>query len=584
MKSRSKSILTLILLTAVVCSGQACPPNVDQTLPAPAPVPGPPGPPGQNATVLAGEGITVNNGVVSLDTAFSDTFYWKLGGNLSTNPATDFIGTTDTQPLNLHAGGDRALRLEPTDNFGPNIIGGWDQNTMAAGVMAGTIAGGGFKGVNNAPAPGSGNHIFDSFGTIGGGGDNRAGNDDGDPSLQPFATISGGENNRASGAYATISGGINNKSEDSRATIGGGANNTASGDRATIAGGENNLANRYASIGGGQVNTASGFSSTVGGGTSNEAQGEYSTIAGGQGNEATANLSYIGGGRDNRATALLAMVPGGFQCHATGFASLAAGYNARAIHDGAFVWTDTAGVPVPFQSTASDQFLIRSAGGVGINTNAPQGALHAQAPDDDTPDLVLGGTDGNDNGFIRSDPVLPSSDLVFFSNGDFGFKLDSNDDEANALFIIADGDEDPLFIIGENGRTGVLELDAAEVVVSPFFEAEDSLGPVNAPAEGGVYNDNVVYAWADVQFNGVAASSYGCTVAKLGGTGLYRATFKRQLPNGVSAVVTVKSLNDPVMATAVANQNFVDISTKAFNGAAFVPFDAAFYVHVVGRP
>lgn len=369
-----------------------------------------------------------------------------------------------------------------------------------------------------------------------------------------------------------------------RATVGGGANNDATGDRSTISGGENNEADRYATVGGGQVNHATGFSATVGGGTSNDATGGYATVAGGQGNEATADLAVVGGGRDNRATALLAMVPGGFQCHATGFAAFAAGYNARAIHDGSFVWTDSAGIPVPFTSTAQDQFLVRAAGGVGINTNAPQGALHTQAPDDDTADLVLGGTASDDNGLITSDPMLPSSDLIFFSNGDLGFKLDSNDDEANALFIIADGDENPLLVLGESGTANVIALDASDNVVAGNLEAEDNLGATNTPAKGGVYSDNVVYAWADVQFNGTAVSSFGCTVTKQGGNGLYRITSKRQLPNGVSVNVTVKTLNDPVIATAVANQNFADVSTKVFNGAAFIPADYAFYVQVVGRP
>lgn len=597
MKSKQSIWSGILLFSALmVFSGQACPPNANQTLPAPNPSQG-----GQNnpVEVAAGEGVLIDGGVVSLDTDFTDGFYWKLGGNGATDPATDFIGTLDAQAFELRAGGNRALRLEPTDNFGPNVIAGSDLNTVADGAKASTIAGGGFKGVNNAPLPDSGNRVFDSFGTIGGGGDNRAGNDDGDPTQQQFATVAGGENNVASssvasvgggrnnqagGDGATVGGGINNTAGDVRATVGGGANNDATGDRATIGGGENNEADRYATVGGGQVNKATGFSSTIGGGTSNEATGEYSTIAGGQSNEATANLTAVGGGRDNIASGLLAMVPGGFQCHATGFTSLAAGYNARALHDGAFVWTDTAGIPVPFQSTGEDQFLIRAAGGMGINTNAPQGALHVQAVDDDTPDLVLGGTVGDDNGLITSDLTLPSSDINFFSNGNLGFKLDSNNDETNALFIITDGNEDPVFAVGETGRTGVIELDASEKVIAASLEAEDNLGAVDTPDRGGVYRDNVVYAWADVQFNGTAAASFGCTVAKNGATGLYRVTFKRQLPNGVSAIVTVKSLNDPVIATAVANQNFADVSTKAFNGAAFVPFDSAFYIQVVGRP
>ena len=113
---------------------------------------------------------------------------------------------------------------------------------------------------------------------------------------------------------------------------------------------------------------------------------------------------------------------------------------------------------------------------------------------------------------------------------------------------------------------------------------EHELGATDTPEEGGVYRDNVVYAWAHVQSNGTVGSSYGCTVTKLTGTGLYRITFKRQLPNGASAIVTPQTLNDPVIATAVTNANRADVATKVFNGAAFVPFDAGFYIQVVGRP
>mgnify|MGYP007059381140 CR=1 FL=1 len=585
MIARRRITILCSVLAMIAMSGQACPPNANQTLPAPNPNPNPnQGSPIPPAEVAAGDGVLIEDSVVSLDTDFTDGLYWKLGGNNATDPAVDFIGTTDAQPFELRAGGNRALRLEPTDTVRPNIIGGSGLNAVSEGVFAGTIGGGAFVGVNNAPFPTDGQRVFDNYCTIGGGADNHAGSDDDVPTTATAATVAGGLTNRATADASTVSGGKNNRAEGVRATVGGGSNNTATGERATIGGGQSNTADRYATVGGGQVNNATGFSSTIGGGTSNDATGEYVTVAGGHGNEATGNLTAIGGGRDNRATALLAMVPGGFQCHATGFVSFAAGYNARAVHDGAFVWTDTAGIPVPFQSTADDQFLIRAAGGVGINTNAPQGALHTQASDDDTPDLVLGGTADDDNGLIMSDPALPSSDINFFSNGDVGFKLDSNNDETNGLFIIADGNEDPLFVVGENGRTGVIELNASEKVVAESFEAEDNLGAADTPDRGGVYRDNVVYAWADVQFNGAAISSFGCTVARQGATGLYRVTFKRQLPNGVSAIVTVKTLNDPVIATAVANQNFADVSTKVFNGAAFVPFDSAFYIQVVGRP
>ncbi len=574
MNTRIKIAVLCATSAIFVLSGQACPPDANMMMPAPQPQPQPQPP-------VAGDGVLVNGTVVSLDTDFTDGLYWKLDGNAGTTAGTNFLGTTDNEPLELFVNGACALRLEPTANC-PNLIGGFNGNSVTSGVVAATIAGGGPTDPNDASTS---NDVRDNFGTIGGGGGNVVGNDDdGDPTQQEFATVGGGRDNIAGGAHATIGGGRNNSAEGLDSAVGGGDGNVAAEERCTVAGGfHNDASGRFGFVGGGQVNNASGFSATIGGGTSNIASGDYATVAGGQSNEATTNLSFIGGGRDNRAEALLAMVPGGFQCHATGFVSFAAGYNARAVHDGAFVWTDTAGIPVPFSSTAEDQFLIRAAGGVGINTNTPQGALHTQAPDDDTADLVLGGTVGDDNGLITSDLTLPSSDINVFSNGGVGIKLDSNSDETNALFLIADGNEDLVFAVGESGVTGVIELNASEKVSAESFEAEDDLGATNAPDVGGVYSDNVVYAWADVQFNGTVVASFGCTVSKQA-SGLYRVTFKRQLPNGVSAVVTVKTLNDPVIATAVASQSFADVSTKVFNGSAFVSADNAFYIQVVGRP
>lgn len=613
MKPRRYAFRATILFSLfVLFSGQACPPSGDNAMPTPNPIPGPPGPAGPDATVAAGAGVNVDNGVVSLDTSFTDAIYWKQGGNTGTTAGTSFLGTTDDQPLELHVNGKRALRLDPSTNC-PNLIGGSENNAIAAGVVAGTIAGGGPADPNDAAN--TSNSVFDDFGTIGGGSMNVAGSDDGDTTTQRFASVGGGSDNAAAAEFATVAGGEGNRVFDdhstiaggrdnwagdddgdgsaqdfatigggfdnevlgTRSTIGGGANNHATGDRATIAGGAYNNADRYATVGGGQVNDATGFSSTIGGGTSNEASGEYSTIAGGRGNEVTAGDAVVSGGRNNRANGLVSMVPGGFQCWAEGFASFAAGYSARATHRGAFVWADTAGIPVPFSSTAEDQFLIRAAGGVGIGTNAPQGALHTQAPDDDSADLVLGGNDENDdNGLISSDPNLPSSDINFFSNGDLGFKLDSNDDESNAQFIVADGDEVPVFVVDESGKAS-----------AGSFRADDNLGGSDTPDAGRVYRDNVVYAWAQVLGDGTLTASYGCTVdPHVGGSGNYTVRFKRQLPNGVSAVVTPRSVNDPVIATVNANQSQATVATRLFvpGNGNFQLSDYGFYIQVVGRP
>ncbi len=147
----------------------------------------------------------------------------------------------------------------------------------------------------------------------------------------------------------------------------------AAGGSPTISGGEANstgASSSHATVGGGFNNQVFSFFDVVAGGSSNVAGGIASTIAGGQGNEAGDSYTSIGGGRSNEATARGATIPGGEQNVAQGEMSLAAGYRAQALHDGAFVWSDE-GNSLPFASTAPDQFLVDAAGGVGIGTNQP---------------------------------------------------------------------------------------------------------------------------------------------------------------------------------------------------------------------
>lgn len=82
---------------------------------------------------------------------------------------------------------------------------------------------------------------------------------------------------------------------------------------------------------------------------------------------------------------------GGYGSHASGQYSVAMGHNslasgisawalgnlAQATNNGSFVWADDSTNSV-FGDTSPNQFLIRSAGGVGINTTAPNGQLDVE--------------------------------------------------------------------------------------------------------------------------------------------------------------------------------------------------------------
>jgi hypothetical protein len=192
---------------------------------------------------------------------------WSLSGNAGTTPGTNFLGTTDNQPLELDVNGGRALRLEPGKNAAfpssPNLIGGFSGNSVGVGVSGATIGGGG-RGLN----------------------------------------------------------------------------------------GENSVTASFGTVAGGHRNTASGFDASVAGGQSNTASGlQGSTVAGGEGNFATGTFSTVAGGAANTAS---------------GTKSFAAGGNAKATHDGSFVWADDSGIG--FGSTAANQFSARATGGVRFVT------------------------------------------------------------------------------------------------------------------------------------------------------------------------------------------------------------------------
>ena len=239
---------------------------------------------------------------------------WNLTGNPNTTPGTNFLGTTDDVALEVRVNGERALRIEPTTST-PNLIGGYGGNSVAGGVAGATIGGGGQASATNG-------------------------------ATADFATIGGGEGNTASGASATVGGGEGNTASGASATVGGGKANAVLGFAATVGGGANNVAGNvagnaiFATVAGGIANTAGNEHATVGGGISNTASGKRATVPGGQENTAAGDYSF------------------------------AAGRQAKADHDGAFVWGDSTDAEI--HSSNDDQFIVRANGGLwfgAVTTN-----------------------------------------------------------------------------------------------------------------------------------------------------------------------------------------------------------------------
>ena len=267
--------------------------------------------------------------------AYDSTRVWGIRGNFLTD-SSSFLGTISDHPLEMRVYNNRVFRLEPNANC-PNIIGGYKYNKVTPGFYGATISGGGFQFSGSTD---NSNEILGSnFGTVGGGMRNK---------------VTGGD-------YSTI---------------GGGNHNTTTGIGATISGGKNNVSGfLYAAVGGGSDNTSQGLASFVGGGQTNNAQADWSVVAGGGNNHAGAWASVVGGGSGNESTGQGSTVPGGYFNTAAGDYSFAAGYKAKALHKGTYVWCDSNSA-VAFSSTANFQYLIRAAGGVGINTNTPTQKLH----------------------------------------------------------------------------------------------------------------------------------------------------------------------------------------------------------------
>ncbi len=340
---------------------------------------------------------------------------WDTSGNAGTNPATNFIGTTDAQPLVLRTRNAQSLRIEPSAllfNGAPNtanVIAGSSANSVTTGVRGATIAGGGLPNGDSDPTfLGEGpNRVTDAFGTVGGGMNNQAGDGDADTISSHHATVSGGlrntasarlsvvgggSTNLASAITSTVSGGAFNEARETSSTVSGGSTNVASAPTSTVGGGTLNEASGTSStVSGGSTNVASAPTSTVGGGTLNEASGTSSTVSGGSTNVASAPTSTVGGGMLNEASGTSSAVSGGQTNCAGGNFSWAGGFRAKIRpgtdpgdgtcvansgdfngDEGTFVWADSS--DSDFISTGPDQFLVRAAGGFGLNnTEIPPG-------------------------------------------------------------------------------------------------------------------------------------------------------------------------------------------------------------------
>jgi hypothetical protein len=158
------------------------------------------------ASILAGSIMASNLNLASVSSGLANSF-WGLSGTAGSG-GSSFLGTTDNQPLDLRADNSRGLRLQYAffaSTFslsrwaGVNVIGGYAGNYIPSSVVGGTIAGGGYSfwGGRLFGYTDYTNSVTDTFGTVGGGYNNTAGNS---------ATVPGGYGNTATGTGSFAAG------------------------------------------------------------------------------------------------------------------------------------------------------------------------------------------------------------------------------------------------------------------------------------------------------------------------------------------------------------------------------------------
>ncbi len=314
---------------------------------------------GGNLQVLATDG----NGTVGWKTLSGGETVWNLHGNAMTTPGTDFLGTTDGRVFMIKVGGRQAFLFRP-DLAGicPNLIGGFEDNSVRLAISGATISGGG--------KPEYSNEVTDAFGTIGGGSGNQAGNKSGTGSDASYATVSGGEHNVASGEHAAVGGGKANVAGGGWSTAPGGYVNHAFGHFSSIGGGSQNAANgTYAAIAGGSWNVAAAENATIGGGLDNQANSAGATVGGGRKNQSNGEDAVVAGGSENAANGPYVSIGGGAENEAAGSASYGTIAGGRYNDVGDSYATVSGG----YQNIASG--FVSTISGGGYNTASDAGAI-----------------------------------------------------------------------------------------------------------------------------------------------------------------------------------------------------------------
>src|SRR5665213_2088465 len=361
-----------------------------------------------------------------------------------------------------------------------------------------------------------------------------------------------GQINQVTANFATVSGGKQN-------TAGGGGQNTA-GDTATVGGGSDNI--------------ASAIEATIGGGVHNRVtNGASATVAGGNANVASGYRAAIGGGEQNTASGQWSAVPGGLRNAAGGDYSFAAGQNAQATNQGAFVWADTQNGN--FSSTNNNSFNVRAQGGARFVTGGAGLTIDGQnvlttgsfIPASQLPD-GLGGSGNTVNG-ITATVAGGTGNTV---NANFGTVGGGANNTNSGFAATVSGGEDNLASGGDatvGGGDNNTASGISAMVAGGFNNTASGNYSLAAGHDAQAINDGA-FVWADTQFANFSSTNNDSFNVRAQGGARFVTGGAGMTVDGSLTIAGVSQYNSGLKLTgSTANGTGLAIENTASGGHKF---------------
>jgi len=216
--------------------------------------------------------------------------------------------------------------------------------------------------------------------------------------------------------------------------------------------------------------------------------------------------------------------------------------------------------------------VYRLEGNVGIGTATPSVGLHIKESGAESAQVLLEKAAGSTLALTAA-----TSSVYLGSNS------------ANDVRIVANNST--MMSVGTDGDVGIGTVNPSSRLSingdlnADFMKADTNLGEFNAPALGGVYRDNVIYAWAHIRSDGIIFSRFGVDNVVRTSQGRYEVYLERSLSDGAISV-TSETLDDVVYAGATVNGALANVYLQLFNSSSgqFQANDRNFFVLITGRP